>query len=435
MRYPAVAGAFYERSKEGLLRQIRECYTHPLGPGRVPSVRAGERRILGLVVPHAGYVYSGPVAAHAYAALAADGWPSSFVILGPNHHGAGAPLAVTNHDWQTPLGTVPVDPEVYARLAKPPLEDDIRAHRDEHSIEVQLPFLQQLKEDLRFVAICMAFQADELAAEVAGPVAGAAKRRDGALSAAPDLTPVGAQDRPDRVGDDARDLGRMEPADRRDELPEERLPRLEDDHEFTGLLAMSAPPVDRFDGPEVRTGREAPFHDRPCDLARGRPVRSRHVRHRMRSPSTRHSRTSHSRYQGQEQEWPRRPFKWTSSWVRRSHARRDDVRDGRRPSGHGGQAWHVGGRPAGPGRLPDVLLRVRDGGDRQQPRRGGPRRLLHARGSGPPDDTAGRGHDQEGQDVAHPLLDPPRGAHQDAREAAASKGRALRLRGVRRLAR
>src|SRR5206468_3585618 len=83
---PAVAGAFYERSKEGLLRQIRECYTHPLGPGRVPSVRAGERRILGLVVPHAGYVYSGPVAAHAYAALAADGWPSSFVILGPNHH-------------------------------------------------------------------------------------------------------------------------------------------------------------------------------------------------------------------------------------------------------------------------------------------------------------------------------------------------------------
>src|SRR5438067_7305470 len=110
MRYPAVAGAFYERSKEGLLRQIRECYTHPLGPGRVPSVRAGERRILGLVVPHAGYLYSGPGAAHAYAALAADGWPSSFVILGPNHHGAGAPLAVTNHDWQTPLGTVPVDP-------------------------------------------------------------------------------------------------------------------------------------------------------------------------------------------------------------------------------------------------------------------------------------------------------------------------------------
>src|SRR5438874_13737725 len=100
MRYPAVAGAFYERSKEALLRQVGECYTHPLGPGRVPTVRAGERRILGLVVPHAGYLYSGPVAAHAYAPLAADGWPPSFVILGPNPHAAAAPLAATHRDSQ-----------------------------------------------------------------------------------------------------------------------------------------------------------------------------------------------------------------------------------------------------------------------------------------------------------------------------------------------
>ena len=142
MRSPAVAGAFYERSREALLRQIRECYTHPLGPGRVPQVQRAERRIVGLVVPHAGYAYSGPIAAHSYAALAADGWPSSFVILGPNHHGAGAPLAITNHEWQTPLGSVAADEDLYHRLSKPPLEDDIRAHRDEHSIEVQLPFLQ-----------------------------------------------------------------------------------------------------------------------------------------------------------------------------------------------------------------------------------------------------------------------------------------------------
>src|SRR5437867_6930571 len=193
MRYPAVAGAFYERSKEGLLRQIRECYTHPLGPGRVPSVRAGERRILGLVVPHAGYVYSGPVAAHAYAALAADGWPSSFVILGPNHHGAGAPLAVTNHDWQTPLGIARVDSDVYAGLAKPPLEDDIRSHRDEHSIEVQLPFLQQLHESVRFVPICMAFQEYELASEVGRLVADAVSGADVTLIASSDFTHVGAQ--------------------------------------------------------------------------------------------------------------------------------------------------------------------------------------------------------------------------------------------------
>ena len=168
MRNPAVAGAFYERSKDALLRQIRECYTHPLGPGRAPQVRRGDRRILGLVVPHAGYVYSGPIAAHSYAALADDGWPSSIVVLGPNHHGAGAPLALMDQDWQTPLGTVPVDEELHGRLAKPPLEDDVRAHRDEHSIEVQLPFLQHLNPSLRFVPLCMAFQEYELAAEVGG---------------------------------------------------------------------------------------------------------------------------------------------------------------------------------------------------------------------------------------------------------------------------
>src|SRR5437016_11914333 len=91
MRYPAVAGAFYERSRDALLRQIKECYTHPLGPGRVPQLTAGPRRLVGLVVPHAGYVYSGPVAAHSYSALAADGWPASFVVLGPTTTDKGRP--------------------------------------------------------------------------------------------------------------------------------------------------------------------------------------------------------------------------------------------------------------------------------------------------------------------------------------------------------
>src|ERR1700704_831133 len=193
MRYPAVAGAFYERSKDALLRQIRECYTHPLGPGRVPQVQRGERRILGLVVPHAGYVYSGPIAAHGYAALAADGWPSSFVVLGPNHHGAGAPLAITNHEWQTPLGLVAADEELYHRLSKPPLEEDVRAHRDEHSIEVQLPFLQHLSPSLQFVPVCMAFQEYDLASEVGGLVADAAKGEDVLLVASSDFTHVGPQ--------------------------------------------------------------------------------------------------------------------------------------------------------------------------------------------------------------------------------------------------
>ena len=193
MRYPAVAGGFYERSRDALVRQIKECYTHPLGPGRVPEVRKGERRLVGLVVPHAGYMYSGPVAAHSYAALAADGWPRSFVILGPNHHGQGAPLALTKHDWQTPLGSATVDVDLHAALSKPPLEEDILAHRDEHSIEVQLPFLQSLHEAVSFVPICMAFQEYEVAAEVGELVADAVKGRDVVLIASSDFTHVGPQ--------------------------------------------------------------------------------------------------------------------------------------------------------------------------------------------------------------------------------------------------
>src|SRR5438552_10517359 len=175
MRYPAVAGAFYERSRDALLRQIKECYTHPLGPGRAPELTAGPRHLVGLVVPHAGYVYSGPVAAHSYAALAADGWPAAFIVLGPNHHGQGAPLALTEHDWQTPLGVAAIDKDLHDSLAKPPLAEDIVAHRVEHSIEVQLPFLQQLSDAVRFVPICMAFQEYGPAAEVGELGAGAGK--------------------------------------------------------------------------------------------------------------------------------------------------------------------------------------------------------------------------------------------------------------------
>jgi len=195
MRYPAVAGAFYERSREDLKRQIDSCYAHPLGPGRVPHAVDGPRKLLGLVVPHAGYMYSGPVAAHSYAALAADGLRSSYVIFGPNHHGQGAPLAITRHGWQTPLGIVEVDEALYGSLQKPPLEEDVVAHRDEHSIEVQLPFLQHLSPGLKFVPVCMAFQEHDLAAEVGELAASAVRGReqDVLLIASSDFTHVGSQ--------------------------------------------------------------------------------------------------------------------------------------------------------------------------------------------------------------------------------------------------
>ncbi|HYM40020.1 MAG TPA: AmmeMemoRadiSam system protein B [Thermoplasmata archaeon] len=191
MRYPAVAGAFYEGSRESLLRQIELCYTSKLGPGSLPKPAQGPRRLVGLVCPHAGYQYSGPVAAHSYAALAADGLRASYIVLGPNHYGAGAPLATTHHDWETPLGVVPVDPDLLHAVSIPPIEDDVAAHRHEHSIEVQLPFLQHLDTRVRFVPVCMAFQEYELAAEVGELAAEAVRDRDALVIASSDFSHVG----------------------------------------------------------------------------------------------------------------------------------------------------------------------------------------------------------------------------------------------------
>ncbi|MFQ5837763.1 MAG: AmmeMemoRadiSam system protein B [Thermoplasmata archaeon] len=167
MRRPAVSGQFYAADREGLVTEIEACYAGTLGPGRLPGELGGRRSLTGLVVPHAGYMYSGPVAAHAYLALAEDGLPETFVILGPNHTGYGSPLAVGTEDFDTPLGIARVDTGLAKDLVQGALEEDMEAHRYEHSIEVQLPFLLHLREDVSFVPICMGAQ-DYRAAEAVG---------------------------------------------------------------------------------------------------------------------------------------------------------------------------------------------------------------------------------------------------------------------------
>jgi len=191
VRYPAVAGAFYAGTKEALLRQLEAAYAHPFGPGKVPTAKKGPRAVKGLVVPHAGYMYSGPVAAHAYAALAEDGLPEHFVILGPNHHGVGAPVALCPEDHLTPLGTVPYDAKVGKHLIGGVIESDPEAHRQEHSIEVQLPFLQHLRSNAPFVPIALAYQEWEVAKEVGEAVAKAVEDVDAVIIASSDFTHVG----------------------------------------------------------------------------------------------------------------------------------------------------------------------------------------------------------------------------------------------------
>lgn len=190
---PAVAGTFYPSHPGALREQLAAAYRHPLGPGEVPSVNpAGERRIVALVVPHAGYVYSGPVAAHAYAALAADGTPEVAVIVGPNHHGLGPGVAISTVDgWQTPLGTLPVARDVAQALqaALPwPTQGEI-AHVREHSLEVQLPFLQGLYGDaVAIVPISIAEQTLEVAETLGRALAAVLAGRNAVIIASSDLT-------------------------------------------------------------------------------------------------------------------------------------------------------------------------------------------------------------------------------------------------------
>ena len=157
VRDPAVAGRFYEAAPERLTASLRDCFTHPLGPGRAPEVAAdGAGRIAALVSPHAGYMYSGPAAANGFAALAADGIPETVVILGPSHYSSDRRAALSTADaWRTPLGEVSLDAALgEAILAKCDLIiGDERPHRMEHSLEVQVPFLQFVYGD-RTPKIC-----------------------------------------------------------------------------------------------------------------------------------------------------------------------------------------------------------------------------------------------------------------------------------------
>jgi len=188
MRQPAVAGQFYSEDEATLRQEIEGCFKGPLGPGAVPSVKCGPRNVLGGVSPHAGYMFSGMVAAHLYAKIARDGMPETFVILGPNHTGRGSGMAVTTDDFQTPLGVAKVDRELAKTVKKDLVDEDASAHYFEHSIEVQLPFIQYLSKDFKFVPICMGFQDFDASVSVGEVIRDAIKGRDVVVIASTDMS-------------------------------------------------------------------------------------------------------------------------------------------------------------------------------------------------------------------------------------------------------
>jgi len=192
IRLPSQAGAFYAGKAESLKRQIEECFLHELGPGKIPTVVKGPRRIIGLICPHAGYMYSGPVAAHAYYNLALDGKPDIVVLFGPNHTGYGSALAIMNEGfWRTPLGDVEVDSETANKIVKEAriVDVDDSAHRHEHSIEVQLPFLQYLfGSEFKIVPICFLMQDLPSARDVGQAVARVLSGKNALIIASSDMT-------------------------------------------------------------------------------------------------------------------------------------------------------------------------------------------------------------------------------------------------------
>lgn len=148
IRHAAVAGQFYPddpATLRGILSRMISRSEEPV-------------RVIGLVAPHAGYIYSGGVAGKGYGFIQI---PRTVIILCPNHHGIGAPVAVSAADaWETPLGVVPLDAGLADRVVSHPsgvvVRDDL-PHLREHSLEVHLPFLQFLRPDVEIVPISLGF--------------------------------------------------------------------------------------------------------------------------------------------------------------------------------------------------------------------------------------------------------------------------------------
>ena len=202
-REPAVAGMFYRAVD--LRGEVESCFLSPRGPGRLPTPNPeGPRRVLGLVSPHAGFVYSGPIAAHAYYRLSEDGLPNTAVVIGPNHRSYLPPAALSDDEcWRTPLGDVPLDrgaaDEIASRYPEAAFNRD--AHRPEHSLEVQLPFLQYIMEsagrhEIKIVPVLIGASAAmaerggevEFARKLGAAIAGALAGRNALIIASTDFT-------------------------------------------------------------------------------------------------------------------------------------------------------------------------------------------------------------------------------------------------------
>ncbi|WP_458403642.1 AmmeMemoRadiSam system protein B [Methanobrevibacter sp.] len=206
IRRPAVAGAFYPNSPEKIVDIVEECFLDERGAGEIPALGKfdGVDYPMHIMVPHAGYQYSGAIASHGYCKLVQNGFPEVFIILSPNHTGFGSEISVFSEgEWITPLGNVEVDEEFansiisHSNIA----ESEFSAHIHEHSIEVQLPFLQYFSDDFKIVPITMGSQTFSASSDLAKAIfdAGNSLNKSYAVIASTDLSHFNNQEKANKV--------------------------------------------------------------------------------------------------------------------------------------------------------------------------------------------------------------------------------------------
>jgi len=183
LRRAAFAGSWYPRSAAAIVEEV-DGYLAAASPGAVKG------RLIGLVSPHAGLHYSGPVAAYGYSLLRGLSGVT-VVLVGPSHRAAFEGVAVhASGAWETPLGVAPIDEALAQALlaADATLFDDPGRHRDEHSLEMQMPFLQRAVAGLRIVPMLMGTQAREEVEALAAALARVLPGRAALLVASSDLS-------------------------------------------------------------------------------------------------------------------------------------------------------------------------------------------------------------------------------------------------------
>jgi AmmeMemoRadiSam system protein B len=191
VRRPAVAGQFYPSDPSELKSEIRAAFEGPQGPGKLPpGVFDGD--VIATVNPHAGYEYSGGFASHSFYALSSKKGADIAVVLGPNHYGLGSGVAAPESEaWDTPLGRVDVDVKAARRLMVDShlVDLDDSSHWREHSIEVQVPFLQFVfGSGFKLLPVSMALQDVSTAIDVGDQVARLLRGRNYILIASSDFT-------------------------------------------------------------------------------------------------------------------------------------------------------------------------------------------------------------------------------------------------------